>query len=351
MSFKKSRRQYGLALGAVSAVLAVVLVLPIVTAGAGSVPPLVRQAYFDAIDDASKATQDKVAADLLAIVPGDDAVNRERLHGCRIVWEGKPGSSRVLVAAFMSRDSYNTYYKDNLEKKEPVYILRKSLWVTVVPELQNYFVGKSHYRYKSPFTVGESCPPTAARLVKLLGLNPGLSYDILLEMWVDPSVLFRPSPDPETTDHEGQIARKGSTGDWTFPAEVTPFIKLDETQLYMETSKSICSTCTQWTYKDWFVNRIGYIYEKGNVDDPSTWGYPWTRLGYTYDWGNRKNHVGASEFVIRLDPAKDNATVTVTLHRAIDSAKPEWKRYFRCRAGCTDEGNLSSVASTGALNN
>jgi len=25
---------------------------------------------------------------------------------------------------------------------------------------------------------------------------------------------------------------------------------------------------------------------------------PWTGLGYTYDWGNPVNHVGASEFIL-----------------------------------------------------
>ncbi len=28
-------------------------------------------------------------------------------------------------------------------------------------------------------------------------------------------------------------------------------------------------------------------------------GYPWTRLGYTYDWGNPGSEVGLSEFVIQ----------------------------------------------------
>ncbi len=27
-------------------------------------------------------------------------------------------------------------------------------------------------------------------------------------------------------------------------------------------------------------------------------GYPWTRLGYTYDWGNPISEVGLSEFII-----------------------------------------------------
>jgi hypothetical protein len=26
--------------------------------------------------------------------------------------------------------------------------------------------------------------------------------------------------------------------------------------------------------------------------------YPWTSLGYTYDWGNPFTHVGLSEFVV-----------------------------------------------------
>lgn len=27
--------------------------------------------------------------------------------------------------------------------------------------------------------------------------------------------------------------------------------------------------------------------------------YPWTRLGYTYDWGHPTNHVGATEFILK----------------------------------------------------
>jgi len=41
-------------------------------------------------------------------------------------------------------------------------------------------------------------------------------------------------------------------------------------------------------------------------------GYPWTRLGYTYDWGNPKSEIGLSEFVIR-------AGATVTIHAVSDT--------------------------------
>ena len=34
--------------------------------------------------------------------------------------------------------------------------------------------------------------------------------------------------------------------------------------------------------------------------------FPWTRLGYTYDWGNSTSEIGLSEFVI-----KNNSQVTV----------------------------------------
>ena len=34
--------------------------------------------------------------------------------------------------------------------------------------------------------------------------------------------------------------------------------------------------------------------------------YPWTRLGYTYDWGDSTTHVGLSEFIL-----EQNATVMV----------------------------------------
>ena len=42
-------------------------------------------------------------------------------------------------------------------------------------------------------------------------------------------------------------------------------------------------------------------------------GYPWTRLGYTYDWGNPKSEMGLSEFVIRK-----GATVEIRSSSSMD---------------------------------
>ena len=82
-------------------------------------------------------------------------------------------------------------------------------------------------------------------------------------MWVKPDDLFRPSPDPEVSDHEAEL---------DFPVSEN-FLRI--------TSE----------YNKWFCKQKCKSYGRN--------GYPWTRLGYTYDWGNPDSEVGLSEFVIR----------------------------------------------------
>ena len=277
-----------------------------------------KKAYFAALQDAAVATQQEISTHLLAVVPGPDRINRQILFGSDITWEGAPGSSRVLAVAFMSKASYEKYYQENLEHHSSEYILTKCLWVTVAPELKNFFISKRW--------LGE-CPPSAKRVKQVLGLHPAYDYDVLLEMWVEPKVLFRPSPDPEITDHEAALATKVSENSWIFPGDSNPFLKLDDTVLFKD---------AQWDkagvpFRTWFINRAQTIYAVGNEDDPATWGYPWTRLGYTYDWGNSQDHAGVSEFVLRIDPEKNGGEAVVTLEQAIYADTPEWDNYFRCR--------------------
>ncbi len=277
-----------------------------------------KQAYFDALADTEVATQDEISTRLLAVVPGHDRVNEHILSGSEITWEGEPGNSRVLVATFMSRDSYENFYKDSLEQHQQEYVLMKTLWVTVVPELKNFFIRKNWCT---------RCPPDAKRVKEVLGLHPAYDYDVIVEMWVNTSSLFRPSPDPEITDHEAEIAIKIAQDHWLFPVDINPFLKLDDSVLFKDAQWST----TAVPYKTWFINRAQTIYTIGDEADPDTWGFPWTRLGYSYDWGNKYDHVGPSEFVLRIDPDKNGGEVTIKLERAIDSATPEWNTYFRCR--------------------
>ena len=65
------------------------------------------------------------------------------------------------------------------------------------------------------------------------------------------------------------------------------------------------------------------------IGEITKWGFPWTRLGYTYDWGKPDNHVGLSEFILRIDPDLKHAQVKI--ERGFTEDDPEqWAHYFRC---------------------
>jgi len=98
-----------------------------------------------------------------------------------------------------------------------------------------------------------------------LGLPPNASNSVFVEFWVNPDDLFRPAADCEIGDTSAQLS---------FPDNATA------------------------EYKAWFDSNIIYSYYPMQ--------YPWTRLGYTYDWGSSESHVGLSEFVLA-----QNSTVTV----------------------------------------
>jgi hypothetical protein len=309
-------------------VVAFFVTLPIGGIQGADVSPADKEAYFHAVADAQNATQHKVRRNLLAIVPGRDKVNDEKLSGNRIRWEGVPGQSRILVVTFVTMDDFHKYYEDNLKDGLSSFPLHKSLWVTVVPEMRNFFIDKSN----------ETFPPNNTRITKLLGLNPAIDYAVLIELWVDPNNLFRPSADPEITDHEAELPAKDSNGFWIFPADRNPFLQFNKNGFAdRQGLKPV-------PFKKWYGDRVESGY-KLDDPDPSKWGYPWTRLGYTYDWGNPKNHAGLSEFVIRIDPEQNGGEVTVTLKRAIQCKSPEacgdkWDQYFRSapESRSADEG-------------
>ncbi len=289
------------------------------------------------LDETAKtSTPEKVSNTLLAIVPPrrypgppemppwpEDSINRQRLRGGEISWEGEPGKSRIRVAAFMDKQSYLEWYYPCMfggpdgsgtvhpAGGEALSVLKKSLWVTVVPELRNYFWSRQQ----------ASCPPGKERVMELLGLNPRKAYDVVLEMWVYPEDLYRPAPDPEITDHRAEVAvpleetlrvRDTDCRTWALP---DPF-------LFFSTDQS---------YQSWFAYNAATTYYNPSAPQNTA---PWTRLGYTYDWGSRRDHIGASEFMIRLRPDLDGygaRGVYATYIRAIKVYDRSWNEYFRCR--------------------
>lgn len=131
-------------------------------------------------------------------------------------------------------------------------------WVTAVPEIKDWY-------NKNPVPKEK----LTLRTEQLLGMPPNTGYLYFVEMWVNPADLQRPAYDNEIDDNVCEL---------NFPSS------------------------TSADYITWFNNNILSSY----FPPPEDVQYPWTRLGYTYDWGNKKNEIGLSEFII-----KKNAKVIV----------------------------------------
>lgn len=195
-----------------------------------------KLAYLRAVKDAEIAEPAEISHELVPIVA----------HNPDLVWQGKRGESPILVVTWTAADIY--------DGKVPSQIAKSEVWVTVAPELKN-FCRKLNL----------SSEKLTLRLKQLLGLPLKPQKTDLVEIWADPEDLFRPSPDPEITDREAGL---------DFPKSDKFLTVADD---------HIC-----WFNKN---KRTSYTIEE--------YPYPWTRLGYTYDWGNPKSEIGLSEFVIR----------------------------------------------------
>ncbi len=130
------------------------------------------------------------------------------------------------------------------------HVLAEDLWVTVVPDV---LARCQDYDTTSPEAL-------TLRLQQLLGLPPKpVVRSEFVVMRVARDDVFRPCPDPDpTTAH----------CEWDFPEDIPE------------------------AYVNWFARALLKYYQ---IPD----GYPFTRLGYTYDWHPDTPRVGVSEYVIR----------------------------------------------------
>lgn len=207
-----------------------------------------------------------------------------------LIWENGVVGSRLLVVTWLG--DAGKYYKCGnpngcsgnsscIEGGEcPTY--KYDSWVTVVPEIRNYF----------GITM-----PQPLRIAQLLGLPPEYAVPgdpkeakYMLELWVSPQDSFRPCPDTEISD---------TVCETSFPADT--FRILDPNNKVRATEGMEYGVFK--TYSSWFNNRTRNVYSTGSSP------YPWTRLGYTYDWGSN-NHTGLSEFVLHGRKV-DGSTISV----------------------------------------
>ena len=136
------------------------------------------------------------------------------------------------------------------------------LWVTLYPELRD--VCRAY-----------GGPDQLLRMEKALGLPPRTGAYGVAEFFVDPKYLFRPAPDPGIHD----------TGAGLAPDASAPFLAVNPVQG--------CSAGFVSWYADTYRSRG---YDATNSLD-NCW--PWTRLGYTYDYeAGPESPVGLSEYVV-----------------------------------------------------
>lgn len=151
--------------------------------------------------------------------------------------------------------------------------LGRDIWVSVVPEAR------------------DSCrswrdePDLVMRLRQLFGLRPADSVSHFVEMTVPAAAMFRPTVDPAVTSRwpcdEGQVG-SGSCG-LRFPAGV------DAAHVEWMARQMLSS----WQLPD------GYPADGTGGGARGSLGYPWTRLGYTYNWHPGSPRYGASEYLVR----------------------------------------------------
>jgi len=192
--------------------------------------------YNSAVADAAYPEKDEVYKGLVSISPD----NKD------LTWKTIKGEQYVLMVSWKSD---RTYYVN--DPKKGTYNTKKwPIWVTAAPQLLN--------RMKQ-----EKAADVNLRLEQLLGLPPTNTYKWFVEFWVKPADLFRPCPDKEINDTQC---------DWCGYGDTT-------------------SAHAKWMNKTRADRYYACdLYKK----------YPWTQLGYTYDWNaGNKSHVGLSEFVIK----------------------------------------------------
>lgn len=203
--------------------------------------------YNQAVRNSSYTASSKIVNDLVIIGDANPALITKTMGGDKyvmcITWKG-----------------YIVPFLDSATKQPKASIVtnpKSQIWVTVAPELKTKVKGVDSAHINM-------------RLLQMLGLPPYATYSYFVEFWVREKDLFRPCPDKEITDNSCGL---------DFPADCDSLHKL-------------------WINEQ----RISRFFTTDTA-----WRFPWTELGYTYDWnpGNYK-HEGCSEFVI-----KNNSTVYI----------------------------------------
>ncbi len=201
-----------------------------------------QQIYFSqSVEDAAVPLPSEISNKLWAVNAADTNLIWKEMNGNRYV-KTVTWKSGKIAGYWPKEGAYNTGAYEN--------------WVTLAPQMMERV---AKFKFKTQSEVER-------RLEQLIGLPPNNGKEVFIEIWVQPKDLYRPCPDPEINDM----------------------------------ACGLCfSVAADSSHQAWINSlRISSFYPP--KDDCDFTGYPWTQLGYTYDWNPyNKSHVGLSEFILR----------------------------------------------------
>lgn len=128
-----------------------------------------------------------------------------------------------------------------------------------------------------------SAPALNLRMAQLLGMPPDADISVLSRFWVNPADMIRPCTNVEITvaSCPQQVANTISNGvDWS--------------------SFLFTQGMSSWrTQRTGTKLQISCDADYKNTMNGNCYGFPWTRLGYTFDWNPvTKGDRGVTEFVV-----------------------------------------------------
>jgi len=202
---------------------------------------LLKKQLDGAIEDAKQPLAEEVVSDLWALSPNNP----------QIKWRENNGKIEYLMSSWRYVANPAVDWPVGAKKQ-----LTYQTWFTAVPQVKEFC-----QKYQATEPPIPDNIELSLRLQQYLGLvlNKYSSKTHFVEMWVKAEDLIRPCIDQEINDTSCHL----------LPLPVpdnSPVIKAIYTNSYSNAKKEY---------------------------------YPWSGLGYTYDWGNpQKPHVGPSEFII-----------------------------------------------------
>lgn len=155
-------------------------------------------------------------------------------------------------------------YPDSYPDGENVEIQWGYVWTSSAKEFLDWYSEDNNSQEVDDWSL---------RIKQLLGMDESSENTHMTAMWVDPTDLIRPA----------------------YVTDITKQMKSDFDSEKPESEE----------YTAWFNENAVYSYCENT--------YPWTRLGYTYDWADNGVEYGLSEFLIN-----DRAIVEVEFTKTID---------------------------------